>query len=150
MSTCKYEESIEDLVLTSGHDDELESHLETCERCSAALEMLMAERALFVKRAPFVPPPPIALPPVTRSVMPLVTPLFPSVFAAVACAAALFGLFVRPPAMEAPLVRAESYDEPLACAFPASGITSPGEVLASVVPDRATCEERVTSSLATP
>jgi hypothetical protein len=146
MIGCRYQESIEDLALASGHDVELEAHLESCEQCSAALEMLLDERALFVKRAPLVPPPPVAVPTAPS----VVTPLFPSAFAIAACAAALFGLFVHPPTMDAPIAHAETYDEPLACAFPASGVTSRGEALACVVSDRATCEERVTCSLAAP
>jgi hypothetical protein len=146
MSRCSYEESIEDLALASGHDEELEAHLERCEQCSAALEMLLEERALFVRRAPLVPPPAVAVPTASN----VVTPLFPSVFAIAACAAAVFGLLVHPPTMEAPMAHAETYDEPLACAFPASGIASRGEALACVVSDRATCEERVTCSLGAP
>jgi hypothetical protein len=153
MNGCPKETSVEDWALAGRADDDtLFEHLATCASCSATFESLSEERALFVRRAPFVPPPPVAIPDVAPS--PSRRHAFVTLLA---CAAAVMGLWWRPaasPSSEAAALtslRPPAFDEPLACLFPASGadLASDGP-RACIMQDRATCEEIVTSSVATP
>lgn len=143
MSGCPFEELVEDRVLGLPAPG-LDAHLAECAACRAAEAAFAEERALFARRPQVAAPALAPMPPARDYTAPVVFAF------AVACAAAVAGLGVFLPKADppsAPTAMAEPAEEPLACLFPASGIAPEGPL---ECPDRATCEERVTSSLGTP
>ena len=151
MIECPDEAHIEDLALGLPIPEGTAAHLASCDSCTGIHWAIASERALFELREALVPTPPalVSPPAIERAAR------WPHALVALACAASIAGIGLHAP--KAPDPKAEIPDtsdhaeEPLACLFPASGrVHVSSEALACMTKDRATCEERVTSSLATP
>lgn len=138
MTGCTHEVTIEDLALGLLDDAEAaraRAHLDRCVACRRAHAQLQRERALLSACAEAIgPAPPLAVdaapPPPSRMAR------IHAFAALVACAAAFVLLVARahrtspaPSATEAFAARdvPAASDEPLACAFPASGFPYRGE-----------------------
>ena len=169
MRSCAYLEEVEELAIgsvTGARARRARAHLASCAGCREAHAYFVEERALFAHRAALFDPPP-DLPAVVMGSSPRRAwrpgRASGAWLAVAACAAAVVGIArfdgagegdpsrgaVEPIAQRA--MSRESIDEPVACAFPASGfVYTRDEPSACTTSANATCEEAVTSSVAGP
>lgn len=142
MRSCTRIPEVEDMVLgLIGGDEarELAAHLAACAACRAERDAFVAERALFLARAPLVAPPAVHRVAGKSN--------GPGAFVALACAAAVV-LAGNVGALRVDATIAPAPREPMASFAPAEPMAcdDPRQVERAPAVDRAVCEERVTSS----
>lgn len=170
MKSCVHVDDVEDLalgILVGERAKLVRNHLALCATCRAASRQLDAECMLFETRAlAFESPLPAVCPapsPEVAAESSWFGPATRGLVAALACAASLAGVgkihrsmtldLPSPSTMQAQAdVSPVTWEEPIACVFPASGVvrTSSEELACVTSSSHAICEAEVTSCAATP